>query len=200
MLLIILFSVWTAEKLIQKNTEQFTYSDSEDIPYNKVGLLLGTAKTLSNGAPNLYFTYRIEAAARLFEEGKIEYLVISGDNGTKEYNEPEDMKDALLKRGIPESKLYLDHAGFRTYDSIVRMQKIFGQEKFTIISQEFHVVRAIYIARSKGLEVIGFVAQEAYGNADLKVKIREKFARVKAVLDVALYKEPKFLGEPIRIE
>ncbi|HSE56666.1 MAG TPA: ElyC/SanA/YdcF family protein [Candidatus Paceibacterota bacterium] len=197
---LMLVLAWFADRQIESTAQDFVYTQMQDIPYNKAGLLLGTAKTLSSGQQNLYFEYRIQAAVELFQAGKIEYLVISGDNSRKEYNEPEDMKIALVARGIPESKLYLDYAGFRTYDSVVRMEKIFGQTNFTIISQAFHNERAIYIARSRNLEVIGFNAQDAYLNADIKTKIREKFARVKAVLDVFFRKEPKFLGEKIEIK
>lgn len=115
-----------------------TYSNTESIPYNKVGLLLGTSKYLKSGRLNLYFEYRILATETLYKSGKIEYVVIIGDNSIKEYNEPQDVKEELIKNGIPENKIFLNFAGFRTFDSVYRMKEIFGQSNFTVISQKFH--------------------------------------------------------------
>ena len=105
------------------------------IKKNKVGLVLGTAKVLQNGRLNLYFKYRIEATVALYKEGKIEFVLVSGDNSVKGYDEPTDFKDELVKRGIPPEKIFLDYAGFRTLDSVIRAKEIFGQEQITIISQ-----------------------------------------------------------------
>lgn len=127
-------------------------------------------------------------------------VVISGDNSRKGYNEPEDMKSELMLRGIPEDKIYLDYAGFRTLDSVVRMEKIFGQKSFTIISQKFHNQRAIYIAHAKGLQVVGYNAEDVNAYSGFKTQLREKFARVKLFLDLWTGKNPKFLGEPVIIQ
>ena len=148
----------------------------------------------------MFFYYRIEAAVSLFKANKVEYIVISGDNSEKYYNEPEDMKAELLKAGIPSDKIYLDYAGFRTYDSIVRMNKIFGQNRFIIISQEFHNRRALYIARSFGMESYGFNAKDVDRYNGFKTKLREQFARVKVFVDLLINKQPKFLGEKIEIK
>ena len=105
---------------------------------------------------------------------KIEFIVISGDNSKKDYNEPLDMKNELIKAGIPPEKIYLDYAGFRTYDSVIRLDKIFGQKKFTVISQDFHNRRAIYIARHLNLQAIGFNAKDVDVYNGFKTKLREK--------------------------
>lgn len=191
--------VFVANWRVESKTDNLVYSDVQKIPHRKVGLLLGTSKNLGNGLINLYFQYRIDAATVLFKEGKIDYILISGDNGTKEYNEPEDMKAALVENGIPAERIILDYAGFRTFDSIFRADKIFGQQKFTIISQDFHTRRAIYIAHHLGLDAIGFNAKDVSKNFGFKTQLREKFARTNMFLDFVFSTKPKFLGEKIVI-
>ena len=183
---------------INNQTEKSIFGEIEFIPENKSGLLLGTSKLLKSGQLNPYFINRIIATEELFKSGKIKNVVVSGDNSQKYYNEPQDMKKELIKRGIPEEKIYLDYAGFRTFDSIYRMNAIFGQNTFTIISQRFHNQRAIYIARSLGLNAVGYNANDV--KSGFKVKLREKFARVKVFIDLMINKKPKFLGEKIIIE
>lgn len=139
-------------------------------------------------------------AADLFKAGKIDVIVISGDNSRKNYNEPMDMKEELMKQGIPEDRIYLDYAGFRTYDSVVRLEKIFGQKQFTVISQNFHNRRAIYIARHCNLEAIGYNAEDVNQYSGFKTMLREKFARVKVFVDFLIGTEPKFLGERVEIK
>lgn len=167
-----------ANYTVEHKTDTLIYKDAATIPCNKTGLLLGTSKTLRSGAPNQYFQNRIQAAVALFKAGKIETVVISGDNSSEGYNEPEDMKNELVKRGVAEDKIYLDYAGFRTLDSVVRMEKIFGQHRFTVISQDFHNRRAIYIAQAKGLQAIGYNAQDVDAYSGFKTQLREKFARL----------------------
>lgn len=199
-LIISFLFILIANNSINHKTANRTYSNVYSIPYNKVGLLLGTSKYLKSGKLNLYFEYRILATVLLYKSGKIEYVIISGDNSRKNYNEPQDMKDELIKRGIPEHKIFLDYAGFRTFDSVYRMKEIFGQKSFTIISQEFHNQRAIFIAHSLHLDAIGFNAKDVDVYNGFKTKLREKFARVKTILDLLFENKPKFLGEKIMIE
>lgn len=195
-LIVILLSNFT----INKKTNNLVFNETESIPENKTGLLLGTSKYLKSGKLNLYFEYRIQAAEKLFKAGKIKSIVISGDNSKKDYNEPEDMKIELVKRGIPEGNIYLDYAGFRTFDSIYRMKEIFGQKSFTVISQQFHNQRAVYIAKSLHLNAIGFNAQDVNAYNGFKTKLREKLARVKVFVDILTNKQPKYLGTKIIIE
>jgi SanA protein len=143
-LIAVLISILLASYMIERSTKNFVFSDFEKIPYNKVGLLLGTSKYLHSGLPNEYFLHRIEGATRIFQAKKIKYIVISGDNSKVNYNEPLDMKMELVRNGVPDSLIRLDYAGFRTYDSVIRLNRIFGQSSFTIISQEFHNKRAVY--------------------------------------------------------
>ena len=169
-----LISILWANSTINKQTENKIYTETNSIPENKVGLLLGTSKFLRNGKSDQYFENRIAATVQLFKTGKIKNIVISGDNSKKEYNEPEDMKNELTKRGVPEKHIYLDFAGFRTYDSVYRMKEIFGQDRFTIISQKFHNQRAVYIANSLKLDAVGFNAKDVNAYNGFKTKIREK--------------------------
>jgi len=198
--IIIISIVLSADNTIERSTDSFVYNDLKLIPHNRVGLLLGTSKLLRSGLSNQYFSNRIKAAVELYKFNKIEYIVISGDNSEKYYNEPLDMKNELIKNGIPESKIFLDYAGFRTYDSVVRLNKVFGQKSFTVISQEFHNRRAIYIAKHLNLQAIGYNAKDVNVYNGFKTKVREKFARVKVFIDILINKEPKFLGHPIEIK
>lgn len=185
---------------IESYAQEKTYNEVSAIQKNKVGLVLGTSKTLQNGRINLYFKYRIEATVALYKAGKIEFVLVSGDNSTLSYDEPTDFKEALIKKGIPEHKIFLDYAGFRTLDSVIRAKEIFGQEKITIISQEFHNERAIYLAGKNDIEAIGFNARDVSRRYGLKVQLREYLARTKVFFDMLLGVEPKFLGEKIEIK
>jgi len=177
------------------------YYSLEEIPNQEVGLILGTSKFNSAGFTNLYFVNRIEAAVSLYRSGKIQHILVSGDNRTIEYNEPLDMKKALNARGIPDSAITLDFAGLRTFDSVVRCKEIFGQQRFTVISQKFQVERAIFIAQYFNIEAIAFAAEDVPEKYSIKTVIREYFARTRAMLDVYfLHAKPKFLGEPVEIK
>ncbi len=183
---------------IKQVADKKLYSFASEIPKNKVGLLLGTAQYLKGGGINPFFKNRIDAAVFLFRMHKIDYILVSGDNRHVSYNEPRDFKKALLKKGIPEDRIVLDYAGFRTLDSVIRAHLVFGQESFTVISQKFQNERAIYIAEKNGISVIGFNAKDPEQWS--KVYWREFLARAKSYVDIAFHKKPKFLGEPIFIE
>lgn len=176
------------------------YDEVGLIPHNKVGLLLGTAPRLGNGCRNAYFDYRIEATVNLYKAGKIDYVLISGDNRKQDYNEPEEMRNALVAGGIPSEKIVLDYAGFRTLDSVVRADKVFGQKSFTIISQKFHNERALYLAEYFGIDAIALNAKDVSAFWGFKTKCREVLARVKLFIDLQIGKQPKFLGEKIEIQ
>lgn len=178
---------------VKKAYQQQLYQQVKDIPKRPVGLVLGTIKQLKNGQLNRYYQYRIDAAVALWKAGKIEKLVLSGDNSRRGYNEPADMQADLIARGIPKEKLILDYAGFRTLDSVVRCQKVFGFDNIIIISQRFHIERAVFIAEHKNMKALGLEAQGIEGVYGLKVQIREKLARVKLILDLLLGVEPHFL-------
>ncbi|MFT5818293.1 MAG: SanA protein [Lentimonas sp.] len=184
---------------VKHDVKESMYDNITETPSKKVGLLLGTAKYVKGGWINLYYTHRITAAVELYKAGKIEYILISGDNGSESYDEPTLMREDLMAAGIPESAIYLDYAGFRTLDSVVRCKRIFGELDILVISQQFHNERAVYIARAKGMQAIGYNAQDVNAKYGFKTRIREYLARTKMFLDLWFGKEPKFLGEEIQI-
>lgn len=200
LVLLCFLSLLLCNSWINRSTVSQLYTDSSAIPARKVGLVLGASKNTIRGTNNMYFTYRMQAAYELYKTGKVQYLLLSGDNHTEGYDEPTDMRDALIKLGVPDSCIVLDYAGFRTLDSVVRCKEVFGEDSITIISQEFHNQRAVFIANKSGVHAIAFNAQEVNKNYSLKTRIREYFARVKCVLDIyILHTDPKFLGEKIKI-
>ena len=191
--------MFLANHIIMVNAKGKSFSNISLVPVNKVGLVLGTIKTLKNGKVNSYFHHRIEATYALYSKCKIELVLVSGDNGNSLYDEPTDMRNELIKKGIPENRIFLDYAGFRTLDSVVRAKEVFGLKSVTIISQKFHNERAIYLAEKRGIEAVGFNAIDVVGRYGIKTKIREYFARVKVFVDLLLNVEPKFLGDHIEI-
>ena len=199
LLIVLVITIYVCNRTIQKNSETYIYSTVSDIPYNKVGLLLGTSAKLKSGKANLYFDYRIKAATELYNAGKVKYILVSGDNRRNSYNEPEEMKKALIAAGIPDQRIILDYAGLRTLDSVVRAHLIFGLERFTLISQQFHNERAIYLAQQSHLQAIGYSAQDVSAYAGFKTNLRELLARVKVFVDIVTNKAPKHLGEKVKI-
>ena len=178
---------------VNRKTTKALYDDLNLVPACEVGLLLGTNPYLKNGLPNKYFLYRIEAAVQLYQAKKIQYILVSGDNHRNDYNEPEEMKKALIKKGIPESSILMDYAGFRTLDSVVRAKTVFGKERFMIISQRFHNERALYLAQYNHIEAVGFNAQDVTAYYGLKTRVREYLARLKLFIDLWFEVNPKFL-------
>jgi SanA protein len=174
----------------------------EQVPEVPVALVLGTSRYV-RGQRNAFFFNRIYAAVSLYRAGKVQKIIVSGDNGTESYNETDDMRRELIARGVPEEDIVNDHAGFRTLDSVVRAKSVFGQSRILIVSQHFHLQRAIFIARAHGIDAVGFSAEDpAEGDALLRVMTREYFARVKAWLDCyVLATQPRFPGpaEPIKL-
>ena len=194
----LLFTAFANYK-IENSTKEFVTDKLEVLPKTKVAVVLGTAPNLVSGYQNYYFTYRIEAATKLYQSGKVTHFILSGDHGRKNYNEPEAMKQALIKNGVPENVIYLDYAGFRTLDSMIRAKEIFGQNEFIVVSQGFHNQRAVYIARQNGINAYGYNARDVNKHAGLKTNIREYFARTKVFIDSFFGIQPKFLGEKIEI-
>lgn len=165
------------------------YDNVKEIPYKEVGLLLGTSPTTVNGGTNIYYTYRIDAAVKLYKAKKISRILISGDGKEKSYDEPKYMRRELIKRGIPAHKITLDKKGLRTYDSVINAKETFGLSNFTVISQRFQNERAIYLAGHNDIDAIGFNAKDApnqKGKSAIKVRIREVFAKVKVFMDLIL--------------
>lgn len=191
-------TLYNYNKMVEES-KPFIYSSVKDVPKKRAALVLGCSKYLSNERLNYFYKYRIEAATKLFKAGKVDAIVVSGDNGRKGYDEPTLMRDDLVKAGIPSKYIQLDYAGFRTLDSIVRAKAIFDLEDYIIVSQRFHLERAIFIAQDKEQKVLGFTAKDFEGTVwNERMKRREMLARTKAWLDVKVFGvEPKFYGEKV---
>lgn len=195
-LFILISNIW-----VVRTTEQLIYTSSDSLPANSVALVLGTSKRLLNGAPNPFFNERIAAAASLYRKGKVSHFLLSGDNRTRFYNEPEEMRKALIKEGIPPEIITLDYAGLRTLDSIVRSKEIFGQNKIIIVTQPFHCYRALFISRYFNIDAVAFLIEGNSIDSSLKTEVREWLARSKAILDLYVLKTaPRHLGDKQPLE
>lgn len=194
-----LFWFFGANWAIESNAEGKIFDQVSNCPKVKVALVLGTSRTLKHGNDNLYFSYRIKAAVELYRAGKVEYILVSGDNGNTNYDEPTDMKNALIAAGIPARRIFLDYAGFRTLDSMERALKVFGQKEVIVVSQRFHNERAIYLGEHFGMTVYGYNAQDVAKMGGFKTKVRERFARMKVFWDIVFGVDSKFLGEAVEI-
>lgn len=184
---------------VTQQTANKTYDDVTKIPHRKVGLLLGCSRYAGNGQLSTFYRNRIDAAVELYKAGKVDFILASGDNRTPQYNEPKWMHDDLVKRGIPSDKIFMDYAGLRTLDSVVRCSRVFGENKITVISQAFHNQRAIFIANSWGMDAIGFNAKDVQSSSGTTVLFREKLARVLMIIDLWTGKKPKHLGDKVAI-
>ena len=176
-------------QVVVNNARGKAFSDIDSIKYNKVGLLLGTTpQARFDRITNYFFIYRIDAAEEMYKAGKIKKILISGyENSLDVINETECMRDSLVARGVPASDIILDGKGYRTINSVINANKVFGLKSFTIISQEFHNERAIYQAEHLGLDVESLQAYNAKmpkSRRAFLTTIREYFARVKMFIDL----------------
>lgn len=194
-----LVTLLICDAVIDNGAKGKTFYNVQQLHKNRVGIVLGTASRLIQGGNNPYYTNRIKATIALFNAGKIDMVLVSGDNSTQYYNEPDTIKKDLIAGGIPEDKIILDPSGLRTLDSMVRAKEIFGLDSVTVISQKFQNERAIFLAQKKGLYAIGYNAKDIEGSQGLKVQIREYFARVKVFIDLLLNTQPLTNGDKITI-
>ncbi len=179
------FVIGVADRIVTDSAAGRLYSTvTADMPHHRVGLLLGTSKRLRTGALNQYYKNRIDAAVELFNSGKVDYILVSGDKHGESYDEPTAMQDDLEQAGIPADRILVDYEGFRTIDSIVRCKQVFGEAAVTVISQKFHNERAIYLAAHKGIDAIGYNAKDVTAYYGMKTQLREKLARVKMFADI----------------
>lgn len=193
--------LFLADLRVQSAAVGGVYSDPATLPPVDAALVLGTAKYSPGGGENPYYTSRIATAARLFKEGRVRGIVVSGDNATTSYNEPQRMKEDITELGVPGEYVTCDYAGFRTLDSVIRMKAVFGLERYAIVTQEFHAVRALYLARAFGQDPVALATSDPEGGVSLRLRLREVFARGMAFLDVNIFgRGPKFLGEPVVVK
>ncbi len=172
------------------------FSDVDDVPHRRAALVPGTAKFVPGGNENLHYRYRIEAAAKLFAAGKVDYVIVSGNGLEPDYDEPSAMRSDLIERGVPAGRIYRDDAGLRTLDSVVRAATVFDAPDVVVVSQPEHNKRAIFIGRMRGQDAVGFSAKPVGFSVDPKTAIRERLARVLALLDVTvLNRQPERVGD-----
>jgi SanA protein len=185
---------------VEQQNRDALFDNTVELPHRHVALVLGCAPVLGHGWANPYFVNRMEAVAAVFKAGKADYLLVSGDNHTVEYDEPTAMKEALVRLGVPEERIALDYAGFSTSDSVLRANLVFGLTDFSIISQRDHALRAIYIAQHHHLDAVGFAAKDIPARYGWRTSLRETFARVRTVLDVNVWgRTPHFKGARVPI-
>lgn len=197
-LTIVLLS-WFAERRLDHLAAPYMTDDPARIPVAEVALVLGAAPIGPEGGPNRYFEYRLDAAAALWRSGKVKYLLVSGDNRTENYDEPTAMRAGLMKRGVPAEAIYRDFAGLRTRDSVLRAASVFGQQRLIIVSQPFHLARAIFLAREEGIEAWGFEAQDVSRAYSIFTTLRRYPSALRAYVDVWFDTPPRHAGEPVRI-
>jgi SanA protein len=187
-----------ADRACQRVSRERIFHSVDSVPVKDVALVLGTSRSTRAGNTNLHFKHRMDAAAALYRAGKVKHLLVSGDNHIKSYDEPTDMRDALVTAGVPPGAITCDYAGFRTLDSVIRAQSVFGLTNFVIVTEEFHCPRAVWIARRHGLEAVAFAAPDVpLVSWSVRVKAREYLARVWCAADLyVLHRKPKFPGPP----
>lgn len=201
LIIILLLMILTAlglDRWIAWKTAPWVYDDLTTLPHRQVGVVLGTAKYYRTGVPNQYYAYRIQGALNAYNSGKVNYLLLSGDNAQQNYNEPMTMRRDLIAAGVNPADIVLDYAGFRTLDSIVRTRKVFDTNDFIIITQRFHCERALFIALHLGIQAQCYAVPSPKNM--LTVRAREVAARLGALADLFIMKrEPRFLGPLVPI-
>lgn len=184
----------TVDSYVGSFSKSRVFYDVNDVPHRRAAMVLGCGRYY-DGHINVFYLHRINAAVKLWKSGKIDAILVSGDNSRKDYDEPTSMKADLVAKGVPAEYITIDYAGFRTLDSIVRAEKVFNLKDYVIISQPFHCSRAIYLAYTHGQDVIGLCARDVKSAHGLKVRLREVLARNKALIDILINKNPKYLGK-----
>ncbi len=186
------------DRWVSVKTAPYVYDDLQSLPHRQVGVVLGTAKYYRTGVINQYYRYRMQGALNAYNSGKVNYLLLSGDNSQHSYNEPMTMRRDLIAAGVAPSDIVLDYAGFRTLDSIVRTRKVFDTNDFIIITQRFHCERALFIALHMGIQAQCYAVPSPKNI--LNIRLREVGARLGALADLYLMKrEPRFLGPMVPI-
>ena len=180
----------TADKIV--NETEVAKLDADCI------LVLGCG-VREDGTPSLMLRDRLETGVALYEAGAAPKLLMSGDHGRKDYDEVNLMKDYAMEKGIPSEDIFMDHAGFSTYDSMVRARDIFCAKTVVIVSQEYHLYRALYLAEKLGLEAYGVPALDVHYRGQAYREFREMLARSKDFCTAVIQPQPKFLGEKIPI-
>ena len=189
---------WFAERRLDRAAEAKSFTEVGKVPAVDVALVLGTAPIGPEGGPNRYFVYRLDAAAALYKAGKAKYFIVSGTREGR-YDEPTAMRAGLIERGVPAEAIYRDFGGRRTLDSIVRARQIYGQTRLVIVSQRFHLARALFLALHEGMEAWGFEARDVDMPYSVFTELRRYPSAMRAYWDVWTGMTPPESGKPVRI-
>ena len=192
--LVAVLLAWLAERRLDRTAEAWAFSDGTKVPPADVGLVLGTAPIGPEGGPNVYFVRRLDAAAALWKAGKVRYLVVSGSS-----SEPPAMRAGLIERGVSAAVIYSDPAGDRTWDSIAGMRDVYGQKRIVIVSQRFHLSRALFLARHAGLEAWGFEARDVEQPYSIFTELRRYPSALRAYFDVWIGAPSRAGQTPVRL-
>jgi SanA protein len=190
---------WTAQRRLEALSTPYMADDPSKMPTVDAALVLGAAPIGPEGGPNRYFERRLDAAAALFKAGKVKYLLASGDRRGSSYDEPTAMRAGLIARGVPVDAIYRDFAGVRTLDSILRAADVFGQKRLIIVSQRFHVARAIFLARNSGLEAWGLEARDVARPYSVFTLLRRYPSALRAYYDIWFDTPARHSGTPVVI-
>lgn len=188
-----------ANGYIFAKTNSVIFSRIEDVPTQDVAIVLG-ARVYEDGTPSEILQDRLWAAKRLYDAKKVTKIIVSGDHQAKEYDEPKAMYQFLVGNGVPASRIFLDHAGLRTFDTMARAAKVFGVRRAVICTQKFHLARSVYLAKTQGIDAVGLTSDlRRYRHHSVNLA-REFVARSAALLDAHVFHtEPRHLGEPISL-
>lgn len=183
---------------ILKQADGYLYQTINGLPHAQAVMILG-ARVYNNGQMSDMFRDRVDTAIQVYQAGIVSKILVSGDHGTHGYDEVNTAREYLLTKGIPAEDIFLDHAGFDTYDSMYRARDIFDVETLIISTQDFHLTRAVYLARALGIEAYGISADRRSYVAIKRNQLREILARFKAFLNIVFHSGPRYLGAPIPI-
>ena len=197
--LFIVLLAWVAERRLDQQASSCLTGDLSRLADSDVALVLGAAPIGPEGGPNRYFEYRLDAAAALWRAKKVKYLLLSGDNRSADYDEPTAMRAGLIKRGVPAEAIYRDFAGLRTRDSVLRAQSVFGQKRLIIVSQRFHLARALFLAREAGIDACGFEAKDVGSPYSVFTTLRRYPSALRAYWDVWLDTPSRHAGPTVAI-
>ncbi|MBI4250129.1 YdcF family protein [Candidatus Uhrbacteria bacterium] len=186
-----------AISMVRMTQDAYIYPSIAAIPQQPIALVLGAS--IRNGTPSTILTDRLDTARQLYETGKVKKLIVSGDNREEYYNEPAVMKEYLVERGVPPENVVADYAGRRTYDSCYRLKEIFGQQAAILVTQRYHLVRAIYLCRNLGVASIGIAADRSRYANFIEAYLRDIAASLKAWLDIVVLKPTPILGKQEKV-
>ncbi|MUP46205.1 hypothetical protein E0K83_10675 [Gramella sp. BOM4] len=191
-LVLIIFAVLGVEAIFKRQTANLIYEDISALPQTETVIILG-ASVHADGKLSPILQDRVDTAIKLFEQGKVDNFLVTGDHRSDDYNEVDAMVNYLEKNGIDEELIKADHAGLDTYDSMYRAGKVFGVDNAVVVTQAFHLPRALFIASNLDLNYYGFTADQRAYQTEYRLKQREKLANLKALWEVLLKKKPRTL-------